>query len=231
MATVAEQLHKDWSRDAELLYARVGIFGALTLHKYAKSRAKINQGVCPTNSEDWYIDQWGPHPIRIGRLHLNVEKRNAANWNAIEISSPLYAIPHALSRYRERTGRFIKSELFWQIPYFPRVRMIDEHSRELTRMQTNSIVPAGDLGIWMGYTTSSDSGTIVFRYKKHQVKLHNPGQTESHFYACTFISNHMMTDEQKQIAQAYRDGEYEVYEDLMQAYGEKYPNSLFNHDG
>jgi hypothetical protein len=220
-----EQITTDWKKRHSLSFAKVGVFNPYTLEDWKKVIEKARNGTPLREQSLWFLDQWAPHPVRLSRLKVRNTVKHRGKWTMTVTNSPLYLTPHALARYRERTGLFVNPSVqCWNIPYIPNaVTVVND------QIQTNTMLPTLH-GAWLGYTTQTKgSYDEVCSYdRKRGLRLCQQDNIINHFYAVSFISKKMMSSEQLDIVDAYDRGDYDLYTVLQKEHSEKYPNSIFS---
>lgn len=205
-------------RKMKLSFARVGVFNPRTLLEYSRVLDRMRQGIPPAGNEYWEIDQSFDHPMVIYRVKTKNNITNRKNWRSKSVYGPLKLTPHAIARYRERTGYNFNPECVWDIAYIPDPIGVSEAGQIHNRM----ILPVPG-GIMLGYTAITAAIGEGWRYNRGTLKSVK-SETKplyKNFYGITFVDQNRLTWDQITITEAYEQGDYERYNALVKENCEK----------
>ena len=226
---IQEQIDPAWVKKNKVPFARAGVFNPYTLADWDKIAKKMHQGYAPAlDKEFWFLDRWLSHPVRLLRTRGKLVRVDRIRWRFSLTQSQLYLTPHALARFRERSGRWINPETqCWDIPHISRGVELDARQMPITSYMLPTVG-----GAWLGYCTltANSTGTEDYTYSRKKglnLQLEDPLKHFNSFYALTYISENQMTLQQIDAVTAYAAGDYAVFDKLNREMAIQHPTSIF----
>lgn len=223
-----EQLDPEWVKKNKVPFARAGIFNPYTLKDWENIVERMLHGIPPNlNKEFWFLDRWLNNPVRLIRTRGKLVRDGRIKWRFTTSNSLLYLTPHAVGRFRERSGFYINPELqCWNIPHITQGVDRDDAGKIIT----SQMLPTLD-GAWLGYNVvGTGNGEEQYSYtRKHGCKLKelDTNTHYTHFYALTYITEAMMSDLQIDACRAYDAGDYERFDELNRKISVENPSTIF----
>lgn len=225
-STYDEQLTQEWQNKWKYSFRRMGIFDTITLADWQNIVKRMHKGICPRTDSFWYLDQWHKHPVRVNRISGLAIRHSRIHWKYVMSTSPLYFTPHALGRYRERTGSFVDDSIVFDVPY-----VTDPFKEEIyVNDPLSSYLLPTKHGAWLGHSTVTNGFLVEnYEYKRNKwFKSPNPNSNNRifHFYCVTFIREYNMSMAQREICRAYENKDYQRYDALNKENAIKFPSTL-----
>jgi hypothetical protein len=202
---------EDTSNLQELLlrFRRVNIFNTRTVLDYQKDMELLSQGRLPKLNAYFFIDN---DDRRVFAVHTKREvlrkvqrRKHSTSYKEIilrETSAPVTVTPHALERYRQRSGTFMTSDMLWDEV------VLQPHQQQLT---SETITVRSDLmqptfgGAWLGQRFAAADSTLDYHYKhKHQRLSQRTYPPQPRFKALTWVHVNDMLPFQRAAWDAYR---------------------------
>lgn len=224
-----EQIDTAWVKKNKLPFARAGVFNPYTLSDWNAVGIKMAHGIPPhMDREFWFLDRWFNTPVRLVRTRGKLQRDGRTKWRYTVTSSQLCLTPHALSRFRERSGCLINTDVqCWNIPHITDGVDLTPRGNVITSQMLPTLG-----GAWLGYT-SVLAGKGVEQYSYSPAKgliCKKPGegkQVHQFFYALTYITEQQMTWDQIDACRAYEAGDYGKFDQLNKTLWLAHPTSIF----
>jgi len=224
-----EQIDPSWVRKNKVSFARIGVFNPYTLADWTTMLKKMRAGSPPMNTgEFWFLDRWLNNPVRLIRTKAKLVRDGRIKWRFSTHNSQLYLTPHAVGRFRERSGCVVDpARQCWNIPHITPGVDLNDAGNVITRQMLPTLG-----GAWLGYNTMMNGdGSEDYTYNRKrgltlkQKDMNNPWDS---FYALTYITENQMSWEQIDAVRAYEAGDYEVFNQLNKKLWMADPRSCFD---
>lgn len=225
-----QQIDPAWVKKNKLTFARAGVFNPYTLADWQLIGKKMCQGISPRmDKEFWFLDRWMNNPVRLVRTKGILVRNGRLKWRFSVSSSQLELTPHAIARFRERSGFVINTDAqCWNIPYIS--DSVDLNAKG--NVITSQMLPTLG-GAWLGYNSVlAGNGVEQYDYspKKGLVckQLGVGKNIHRSFYALTYITENQMTWKQIDACRAYQAGDYKLFDQLNKKIWLENPTSIFD---
>jgi hypothetical protein len=216
----AEELRK-----MKLSFAKVGVFNPLTQLDEMEQLRRWSKGDLGKLRDYFTIQQWTPNdPVVLKHVKMRLlnskghRRKNRMFYKAFEVEdtiAPIQLIPHALLRFRQRSGRFISSDMMWDDPV-PQPPSITGQVDVNTKIMRKDLMQPTVDGAWLGYPLMCGETHCVSTYSRKRGFDQNwSSKPTEGFRAFTWVSYNQMLPYQRNAWNAYQNKDFDKAVQIM----------------